>query len=238
MPLGSRALGVPVHCELGFRAFGLGLAARVVRTRGSFGAFLLSTLHLCQDRPPRPAHALFPLPVPCPGCFQHIPSAKASRVRSRVASRRVAHVAVMACNFLFSGASFVPLGLLSHRPNKAQAAALSYVHRLCRACGAVEPCLVSSAGRRNLSLLSLLGEPDYGRALRGPLRTFLQRAAKGMRNKTGVRSQTVGILDPHKKHVLTSQIMELLSKSFYHTLKRIIMSSRHQKTCQIARRNS
>ena len=72
MPLGSRALGVPVHCELGFRAFGLGLAARVVRTRGSFGAFLLSTLHLCQDRPPRPAHALFPLPVLFPGCCQHI----------------------------------------------------------------------------------------------------------------------------------------------------------------------
>ncbi|CAE6951851.1 unnamed protein product [Symbiodinium sp. CCMP2456] len=82
--------------------------------------------------------------------------------------RRVAHVAVMACNFLFSGASFVPLGLLSHRPNKAQAAALSYVHRLCRACGAVEPFLVSSAGRRNLSLLSQLGELCEHMTLVGP----------------------------------------------------------------------
>ena len=49
MPPGSRALGVPVHGphELGFRAFGLSPAARVVKTRGSFGAFLLPTLHLC-----------------------------------------------------------------------------------------------------------------------------------------------------------------------------------------------
>ena len=154
--------------ELGFRAFGLSLAARVVRSRGSFGAFLFASLHLPQDRPPRPAHALFPLPVPFPGCFQHIPSAKASRVRSRVASRRVAHVAVMACNFLFSGASFVPLDLLRHRPNKAQAAALSYVHKLCRACGAVEPFLVGSAGRRNLSLVSQLGELCEHLTLVGP----------------------------------------------------------------------
>ena len=141
---------------LGFRAFGLSLAARVLRTRGSFGAFLSSTLNLHQDRPPRPAHALFPLPVPFPGCFQHIPSAKASRVRSRLAVRRVAHVAVMACNFLFASGAHPPLHLLCHRPNKAQAAALAYVHKLCRACGAVEPFLVSSAGRRNLSLSARL----------------------------------------------------------------------------------
>ena len=164
-------------CELGFRAYGLSLAARVVRSRGSFGAFLSASLHLPQDRPPRPAHALFSLPVPFPGCFQHIPSAKASRVRSRVASRRVAHVAVMACNYLFAGASFVPLSLLRHRPNKAQAAALSYVHRLCRACGAVEPFLVSSAGRRNLSLVAQLGELCERLTLVGPSAALLPGAA-------------------------------------------------------------
>ena len=151
-----------------FRAFGLSLASRVVRTRGSFGAFLNSTLHLSQDKPPRPAHALFPLPVPFPGCFQHIPSAKASRVRTRVAVRRVAHVAVMACNFLFAGTSPVELPLLCHRPNKAQAHAISYVHRLCRACGAVEPFHVGSAGRRNQSLVASLSELSECLTVVGP----------------------------------------------------------------------
>ena len=77
---GLRSLGaslptlLPSASRAGFyRAFGLSLAARVGRARGSFGAFLLSTLHLPQDRPPRPAHALFPLPVPFPGCFQRRP---------------------------------------------------------------------------------------------------------------------------------------------------------------------
>ena len=86
--------------------------------------------------PARPAHALFPLPVP--GASQHVPSAKAFRVRSRVASRRVAHVAVMACNFLFAGSS-CQLHVLTHPPNRAQSAATGYVLKLCRACGAVEP---------------------------------------------------------------------------------------------------
>ncbi|CAE7692700.1 unnamed protein product, partial [Symbiodinium necroappetens] len=81
-----------------------------------------------------------------------------SLCRSRVAFRRVAHVAVMACNFLFAGACPCPLRLLTHRPNKAQAAAIGYVFKLCRACGAVEPFLVASAGRRNLSLATGLAE--------------------------------------------------------------------------------
>ena len=151
-----------------FRAFGLSLASRVVRTRGSFGAFLNASLHLSQDKPPRPAHALFPLPVPSPGCFQHIPSAKASRVRTRVAVRRVAHVAVMACNFLFAGTSPVDLPLLCHRPNKAQAHAISYVTRLCRACGAVEPFQVGSAGRRNQALVASLSELSECLTMVGP----------------------------------------------------------------------
>ena len=84
---------------LSLKAFGLSSASRIVRARGCFGAFLLSTLHLLQELPPAPAQALFPLPVPFPGCFQRVPSAKGSRARSRVALR-VTHVAVMACNFL------------------------------------------------------------------------------------------------------------------------------------------
>ncbi|CAE7795115.1 unnamed protein product [Symbiodinium sp. CCMP2592] len=87
---------------------------------------------------------------------------------SRVAARRVAHVAVMACNFLFAGASPVPLRLLTHRPNKAQASAIAYVYKLCRACGAVEPFVVGSAGRRNLNLLSSLGQLCDALTVAGP----------------------------------------------------------------------
>ena len=139
---------------LGFRAYGLSLAVRIVGTRGTFGAFLASTLQLSQDLPPGPAQALFPLPAPFPGCFQHIPSAKSSRVRSRLAVRRVAHVAVMACNFLFPGMLPPPLQLLRRRPNRSQTKAIRYVVSLCRACGAVEPFAVSSAGRRSANLHS------------------------------------------------------------------------------------
>ena len=139
---------------LGFRAYGLSLAARIVGTRGTFGAFLASTLQLSQDTPPGPAQALFPLPAPFPGCFQHIPSAKSSRVRSRLAVRRVAHVAAMACNFLFAGMLPPPLQLLCRRPNRSQTKAIRYIVSLCRACGAVEPFAVSSAGRRSANLHS------------------------------------------------------------------------------------
>ncbi|CAE6915907.1 unnamed protein product [Symbiodinium sp. CCMP2592] len=72
--------------------------------------------------------------------------------------RRVVHVAVMACNFLFFGGPPSPLRALSHRPNAAQTRAISYVTRLCQACGAVEPFAVSSSGRRNAQLLESVGE--------------------------------------------------------------------------------
>ena len=143
---------------LSFRAFGLSLAARIGRTRGSFGAFVVSTLHLLQELPPAPAQVLFPLPTPFPGCFQHVPPSKGSRVRSRVAVRRVVHVAVMACNFLFSGCRVPCLKSLRRRPNRSQARAISYIAKLCRACGAVEPFSVSSAGRRSAQLHASLGE--------------------------------------------------------------------------------
>ena len=132
---------------LGFRAYGLSLAARIGRTRGAFGAFLS---------------------VPFPGCFQHVPSAKSSRVRSRIASRRVAHVAVMACNFLFSGCRPPPLQLLRRQLNKVQAKALRYVASLCGACGAVEPFAVSSAGRRSAQLLASLSELSEHLTWMGP----------------------------------------------------------------------
>ena len=153
---------------LGFRAYGLSLAARIGRTRGAFGAFLLSTLQLSLDLPSGPAQALFPLPVPFPGCFQHVPSAKSSRVRSRIASRRVAHVAVMACNFLFSGCRPPPLQLLRRQLNKVQAKALRYVASLCGACGSVEPFAVSSAGRRSAQLLASLSELSEHLTWMGP----------------------------------------------------------------------
>lgn len=72
-----------------------GLTKMVLRSRTPFAAFLCTTLHL-QRGDNTTTSPLFPVPVPCPGIFDRMPSGLSLRARRRIHLRRVVHVMVMA----------------------------------------------------------------------------------------------------------------------------------------------
>ena len=99
--------------QICFRACGLGLLP-VSFVQGLLLHHFLNLLRTCERGCVTPSHALFPMLVPFDGVFDHVPPHKASRVRSRLATRRVCHV-------LHHHFRLPPLRLLQRRPNEAQA---------------------------------------------------------------------------------------------------------------------
>ena len=155
----------PDSSFVSFRAWAMSLVPRILRTRAPFAAALKSSLHISWSKPAS-AHALFPLPVPFPGIFQHVPGAS-GRKRSEIARRRVVHTIVVALNYLHGGRVPTPLHLLRRRPNPAQLNAFLQVESFVQACGDVS-FKAEDAGRRSRELHASLGRLCTALCVEGP----------------------------------------------------------------------
>ena len=111
----------------------------ILATNTSFGRFLAATFPLRWSSVTNSDTALFPLPVPRPGCFD-VGSDPGNDLRSSSGARRellldrLLHVVAMSLNFLHSNFRHVPASALRRRPSPVQLQVLDRLRLLLRAC--------------------------------------------------------------------------------------------------------
>ncbi|OLP75869.1 hypothetical protein AK812_SmicGene44271, partial [Symbiodinium microadriaticum] len=111
--------------KVSFWSWAASLLRLLLATRTAFARFLLQTFKLSLGAEIAPPTALFPIPVPCPGCFGAGVPVFSSRRNPSSALRavlldRLLHITCMALNFLHSDGKPVPLESLRRQPNQAQ----------------------------------------------------------------------------------------------------------------------
>ena len=110
--------------------------------------------------------ALFPLPVPKPGCFDVGSDPEAglrsfSKKRRKLLLDRCLHIVAMSLNFLHSNFRHVPAASLRRRPSPCQLQVLARLRDLLRACSraAGSPgCAPLCFGRRGVHVVARLTE--------------------------------------------------------------------------------
>ncbi|CAE7627177.1 unnamed protein product [Symbiodinium sp. CCMP2456] len=140
-----------------FWSWAAALPRLLLASRTAFARFLAGTLHLQRDDNPPPT-ALFPLPIPRPGCFGKDVRGGA---RQQVLLDRVLHVTVAALNFLHANCRPIPLHCLQKPPSSSQISIFDRLELLVRACSRSTGrtgCVPLSAGRRGAHLLARLSE--------------------------------------------------------------------------------
>ena len=108
-----------------FWSWAASLPRLLLATRTAFARFLSSTFKICLGSEKAPPTALFPLPVPKPGCFDAGNPKLSSKSSARKGLRdvllaRLLHITVMAFNFLHSDGKPVPLESLRRQPSQVQ----------------------------------------------------------------------------------------------------------------------
>ena len=140
----------------------------VLATRTSFARFLASAFHLRWGDVACPPTALYPLPVPKPGCFD-VGSGPEGGLRSSSRKRRAllldraVHIVAMSLNFLHSNFRFVPEALLQRRPSPCQLQVLARLRDMLRASSRSvgQPgCAPLCFGRRGVHLVARLSLLD------------------------------------------------------------------------------
>ena len=157
--------------KVSFWSWAASLLRLLLATRTAFARFLLQTFKLSLGAEIAPPTALFPIPVPCPGCFGAGVPVFSSRRNPSSALRavlldRLLHITCMALNFLHSDGKPVPLESLRRQPNQAQLDMTGRLRSLLRASSRCPEDLPLCAGRRGVHLVSHLAS----------LRDFLGRA--------------------------------------------------------------
>ena len=140
----------------------------VLATRTSFARFLASAFHLRWGDVACPPTALYPLPVPKPGCFD-VGSGPEGGLRSSSRKRRAllldraVHIVAMSLNFLHSNFRFVPEALLQRRPSPCQLQVLARMRDMLRASSrsvGQPSCAPLCFGRRGVHLVARLSLLD------------------------------------------------------------------------------
>ena len=145
--------------EFSFVSWCRSLCQRVLHSRTPFAAFLKTTLHASRSTVQAPASALFPLPLPFDGCFDHIPPKCSSQKRRRIEFRRACHIMVCALNYTHADCSFPSLDLMRRRPSKAQQQAIDNLVMLTKAFGnSAGKFQAPKSGRRSIHLLAGLSD--------------------------------------------------------------------------------
>ena len=148
-----------------FWAWAAALPRLILATRTSFSRFLASTFPLRPGSVTGHPTALFPLPIPKPGCFDAGKDPEATprslSLRRRLLLDRVLHVVVMGLNFLHSNFRHVPAHVLQRLPSPCQLQVFDRLRVLLRACsrsaGSAD-CAPLCFGRRGVHLVARLSE--------------------------------------------------------------------------------
>ena len=142
-----------------FWSWAAALPRLLLATKTSFSRFLRGTLCLRWEGLPS-ATALFPLPIPRPGCFCKDASV-CGEARRQLLIDRVLHVTVVALNFVHANFRPAPCHTLQKPPSSSQAAVFDRLELLIRACSRTAgpaDCVPLCAGRRGAHLVARLSE--------------------------------------------------------------------------------
>ena len=167
----SHASGVPVqsHYEVGDKAHApfseslslskwcANLVTLVFRSRTPFAAFARSSIHLSRDASVATSSA-FPIPLPCTGVFDRMPSGLSSSQRAKLHFRRALCLIVLALNFWWSGGVFIEEKLLRRTPSAQQQLIIRRVVSFMQTDGPRVPFSIATVGRRIPKLVARISE--------------------------------------------------------------------------------
>ena len=143
--------------EYSYRTWCRSLVSKVLNSRTLFAKFLRTTLLATPILDSSSVRSLYPLPIPKFGIFNS--KALGSRARRKNEEDQAVHVMVMALNFLHSDFRFIPVRVLSRRPNEAQLEIVSRLRRILRSFGSSQGSFsLPSSSRRSTHLLAMLSD--------------------------------------------------------------------------------
>ena len=199
-PSGEHRAGQPSLPEisLSLSKWCANLVTLVFRSRTPFAAFCRVSIHLPRGVVTSKSPA-FPIPLPCTGVFDRMPSGLSSSQRSKLHFRRALVLVVLALNFWWSGNRFVSPDLLKRVPSRQQQIIISRIVSFMRADGPRVPFAVNSVGRRVPKLVARLGELSELLTSVGPGSSPYEKVFEG-RNDVEVPTQNSAaeVLEPYR----------------------------------------
>ncbi len=173
------------------------LVKLVFRSRTSFAAFARSSIHLPRD-PQVSTSPVFPIPLPCIGVFDRMPSGLSSSQRAKRYFRQALVLVILALNFWWSGNCFVDAELLRRTPSRQQEAVIRRVVAFMQADGPRVPFVVTSVGRRVPKLIARLSELSELLTSVGPASNPYEKAFEGRDTIVPTDNSAAEVLEPYR----------------------------------------
>ena len=173
------------------------LVTLVFRSRTPFAAFARVSIRLPQD-PEVSKSPAFPIPLPCCGVFDRMPSGLSSVRRSKLHFRRALVLIILALNFWWSGGKFIDSELLKRTPSSQQQSIIRRVVCLLHVHGPRVPFPLASVGRRVPKLIARLGELSDMLTSTGPKSNPYDKGFDGREVVVPVRNDVVEELEPYR----------------------------------------
>ena len=173
------------------------LVTLVFRSRTSFAAFARASIHLPRDSIVSTSPA-FPIPLPCVGVFNRMPSGLSARQRAKLHFRRALVLIVLSLNFWWSGNRFIDPNLLKRSPSKQQQQIIARVAAFVRADGPRVPFPLSSVGRRVPKLIARLSELSELLTSAGPGSSPYEKSFEGREALLPADNTVADELEPYR----------------------------------------
>ena len=173
------------------------LVTLVFRSRTTFAAFVRNSIHLPRD-PQISTSPAFPIPLPCVGVFDRMPSGLSARQRAKMHFRRALVLIILSLNFWWSGNRFVDENLLKRSPSKQQQQIIARVAAFMRADGPRVPFPLSSVGRRVPKLIARLSELSELLTSAGPGSSPYEKSFEGRETLVPVDNTVADELEPYR----------------------------------------
>ena len=173
------------------------LVTLVFRSRTNFAAFVRNSIHLPRD-PQVSTSPAFPIPLPCVGVFDRMPSGLSARQRAKMHFRRALVRIILSLNFWWSGNRFVDENLLKRSPSKQQQQIIARVAAFMRADGPRVPFPLSSVGRRVPKLIARLSELSELLTSAGPGSSPYEKSFEGRETLVPVDNTVADELEPYR----------------------------------------
>ena len=173
------------------------LVTLVFRSRTSFAAFARASIHLSRSDSISTSPA-FPVPLPCVGVFDRMPSDLSATRRAKIHFRRALVLVILALDFWWSGNKFIDPELLKRKPSRSQRAIIDRVASLLRADGPSVPFSVDSVGRRVPKLTARLAELSDFLTACGPSSNPYDKSFVGQDSTVPMDNTVAEALEPYR----------------------------------------
>ena len=173
------------------------LVTLVFRSRTPFAAFARASIHLSRDSLVATSPA-FPIPIPCIGVFDRMPSGLSSSHRAKRHFRRALVLIVLALNFWWSGGVFVDPDLLRRTPSRQQNAIIRRRVSFMQADGPRVPFSIGTVGRRIPKLIARISELSDFLTSVGSGSSPYEKMFQGTDDTVPVNNQVADELEPYR----------------------------------------